>query len=226
MQATLLFSLRQALLSPFAPAFTPVGFHAFVVWITGLALHVEEHTITQSLIALGLPERWKEQENCAEVGHWNQELVEWGLADLLEETPGRLCYGYRVQAIDDSKVHRSGNHVWGACTFHEYTARCPKRAQTVRAHNGVVLGALLHNPDAPAWFLPVGGRLYFRHSQLPSEPDQEPFRTKNDLAVELLQQQAEFQAGKHLAVFDGPSPWATWSGRWHVRSRDRRVSSS
>ena len=51
----------------------------------GVALNVEEHTITQSLIALGLHDRWKELENFAEVGHWNQELVEWTLADLLEE---------------------------------------------------------------------------------------------------------------------------------------------
>jgi hypothetical protein len=203
MQATLLWSLWQALLAPFAPAFTPGGFRSFVVWVTGLALNVEEHTLTQSLIALGLHERWKGLENFAEVGHWNQELVEWGLADLLEEAPGRLWYGYRVHALDDSKVHRSSKRVWGTCTFHEYTARCPNRAQTVRAHNWVVLGDLLHNPDAPAWFLPLGGRLYFRQSQLPTDPDPEPFRTKNELAVELLQQQAEFHAGKHLAVFDG-----------------------
>jgi hypothetical protein len=203
MQATLLWSLWQALLAPFALAFTPGGFRRFVVWITGLALNVEEHTITQSLIALDLHERWKEQENFAEIGHWNQELVEAALADLLEQVPGRLWHGYRVHAIDDSKVHRSSKNVWGTCTFHEYTARCPNRAQTVRAHNWVVLGDLLHNPDAPAWFLPLGGRLYFRKSQLPTAPEPEPFRTKNELAVELLQQQAEFQAGKHLAVFDG-----------------------
>jgi hypothetical protein len=202
-QATLLWSLWQALLAPFAPAFTPGGFRSFVVWITGLALNVEEHTITQSLIGLGLHDRWKQQENFAEVGHWNQELVEWGLAELLEEAPGRFWHGYRVHALDDSKVHRCSKHVWGTCTFHEYTARCPNRAATVRAHNWVVLGGLLHNPDAPAWFLPLTGRLYFRRSQLPTAPDLEVFRTKNELAVEMLRQQADIYAGKHLAVFDG-----------------------
>jgi hypothetical protein len=202
-QATLLWSLWQALLAPFAPAFTPGGFRSFAVWATGLALNVEEHTITQSLLALGLHQRWKQLENFAEVGHWDQELVEWGLADLLEEAPGRLWYGYRVHALDDSKVHRSSRDVWGTCTFHEYTARCPNRAQTVRAHNWVVLGGLLRNDGGPAWFLPVGGRLYFRQSQLPTEPEPEPFRTKNELAVAMLQQQAAFHPGKHLAVFDG-----------------------
>lgn len=203
MQATLLWSLWQGLLAPFAPAFTDGGFRRFVVWITGLALNVEEHTITQSLITLGLHERWKEVENFAELGHWNQELVEWTLADLFEQAPGRFWYGYRVHAGDDSKVHRSSKIVWGTCTFHEYSARCPNRAQTVRAHNWVVLGDLLRNEDAPAWFLPLTGRLYFRKSQLPTEPDVEEFRTKNDLLVDLVRQQAAFYPGKHLALFDG-----------------------
>jgi hypothetical protein len=203
MHATLLWSLWQGLLAPFADAFTRGGFRRFVVWITGLALNVEEHTITQSLIALGLQERWKELENFAEIGHWNQELVEWALVNLLEDAPGRLWHGYRVHGIDDSKSHRTSKYVWGTCTFHEPGARCPNRAATVRAHNWVVLGSLLHNPDAPAWFLPVTGRLYFRKSQLPTEPDPEEFHTKNELAVEMVRQQLEYRSGAHLAVFDG-----------------------
>jgi hypothetical protein len=203
MQATLLWSLWQALLAPFARAFTPGGFRRFVVWITGLALNVEEHTITQCLIALGLADRWKELENFAELGHWNQELVEWTLAELLQDLPGRLWYGYRVHAIDDSKVHRCSKQVWGSCTFHEPSARCPNRAQTVRAHNWVVLGDLLRNDNAPAWYLPLTGRLYFRRSQLPDYPDSEEFHTKNELAVDLLWQQLQYQPGAHLAVFDG-----------------------
>src|SRR3954469_9490414 len=41
---------------------------------------------------------------------------------LLGEAPGRTWHGSRVSAIDDTKVHPSGQHVWGTCTFHEYTA--------------------------------------------------------------------------------------------------------
>ena len=104
-------------------------------------------------------------------------------------------------------MHRSGAHVWGTCTFHEYTARCPNRAATVRAHNWVVCGALLHHPDQPAWFLPLSGRLYFRKSQLPARSGaagpKEAFRTKCELAVELLREQARVIGGLHLGVFDG-----------------------
>jgi hypothetical protein len=132
---------------------------------------------------------------------WDQDTVERAAAALLDAAPGRLWYGYRVWAGDDSKVHRSSNKVWGTCTFHEYTARCPNRAGTVRAHNWVVVGALLPRPSQPAWFLPHTGRLYFRKSQL---PEGETFRTKCELLVELLRREADgVPDGFHLGVFDG-----------------------
>ncbi len=127
-----------------------------------------------------------------------------GDAAFKTAAPGRTWHGYIASAVDDTKVHRSSPHVWGTCTFHEYTARCPNRAGTVRAHNWVVLDALLHEPGKPGWFLPISGRLYFRASQLPAGPGGPlTFRTKCELAVELLREQARITGGKHLGVFDG-----------------------
>jgi hypothetical protein len=200
MEGTQLWTHWQALLEPFADAFTYPGFQRFQEWITGLVLNVEEHTITQSLIGLGRPGDWKALESFAEYGAWNQQTVERVTAELLDLAPGRQGYGYRVWGIDDTKVHRSSATVWGTCTFHEYTARCPNRATTVRAHNWVVIGALLRRDQQPAWFLPHTGRLYFRASQLPAG---ETFQTKCQLLVELVRQEATAIPGKHLAVFDG-----------------------
>jgi hypothetical protein len=200
MQATQLWSHWQELLRPCAVAFTPRGFQLFTEWLTGLALNVEEHTITQSLVGLDRPQDWKALESFAEYGSWDQPALEHAAAGLIEQVPERLWYGYRVWAGDDTKVHRCSKNVWGTCTFHEYTARCPNRAGTVRAHNWVVLGALLPRPDQPAWFLPQAGRLYFRKAQL---PDGEAFRTKCQLLVELLRAEAAHVAGRHLGVFDG-----------------------
>src|SRR5262249_42521241 len=122
----------------------------------------------------------------------------------IKDAPGRIWHGYYVSAVDDTKVHRSGSHVWGTCTFHEYTARCPNRAGTVRAHNWVVLGAVLHEPGKPGWFLPIAGRLYFRQSQLPARPGGTwGSRTKWELAVELFREQARSRPGKHLGLIDG-----------------------
>jgi DDE superfamily endonuclease len=195
------------LLQRFARGFSRPGYRRFAEWITAMAINVEEHTVTQSALAVERPFDWKAMESFAEYGAWHPDRVTRSLTGLVETAPGRLCYGYHVSALDDTKVHRSGPHVWGTCTFHEYTARCPNRATTVRAHNWVVLGALLHQPAKPAWFLPISGQLYFRKSQLPERPGQpgrtEPFHTKCELAVDLFREQARLIKGLHLAVFDG-----------------------
>ena len=206
-QVTLPWSLWLGLLQPFAWAFTRPGHRRFVEWITALALNVEEHTITQSVAAIARQADWRAMERFAEDGRWDAAAVTRNLARLIEQAPGCLWYGYHVSAGDDAKVHRSDEPVWGTCTFHEDTARCPDRAATVRAPNWVVLGALLHHPDQPAWFLPVSGRLYFRKSQLPARSGatgtKEAFRTKCELAVELIREQARIIGGRHLAVCDG-----------------------
>ena len=209
MQATLLWSLWQSLLDSFQPAFSPRGWQRFGQWTTGIVLNVEEHTITQSLTALDRPQDWKALESFAELGAWRQDLLAQHFAQLLDAAPGSLWHGYRVSALDDTKVHRNSPNVWGTCTFHEYTARCPNRATTVRAHNWVVLGRLLEYPDHPAWFLPHTGRLYFRKSQLPTQPIVETFHTKCELAVALLQEHAACVPGPHLAVFDGGFAFAS-----------------
>ena len=158
-QATLLWSLWQRLLQPFASTFTRPGHRRFVEWVTALVLDVEEHTITQSVVAIERLNDWKAMESFAEYGAWRADAVTRCLTDLIDKSPGRTWHGYRISAVDDTKVHRSGEHVRGTCTFHEYTARCPNRATTVRAHDWVALGALLEDDGKPAWYLPVSGRL-------------------------------------------------------------------
>src|SRR5437868_1035609 len=49
MEGKRLCDLWQALLRPFAWCFTTPGWRRFAEWVTGLALNVEEHTITQSV---------------------------------------------------------------------------------------------------------------------------------------------------------------------------------
>jgi DDE superfamily endonuclease len=205
--ATHLWSTWQGLLGSFAWAFTRRGFRRFAEWVTAMVLNVEEHTVTQSVLALDRPGDWKALESFAEYGAWHADYITCNLTRLLERAPGRAWHGFRVSAVDDTKIHRGDPHVWGTCTFHEYTARCPNRATTVRAHNWVALGALLEDPGKPARYLPITGRLYFRASQLPprqgmSGPAVE-FRTKCELAVELIRQQARLARGEHLAIFDG-----------------------
>jgi len=127
-QVTLLWSLWPRLPQPFAGAFTRPGHRRFVAWVTALALNVEEHTVTQSVIAIERVADWRALERFVAYGRWDAVAVTRNLARLVETAPGRIWHGYHVTAVDDTKVHRSGAHVWGTCTFHESTARCPNRA--------------------------------------------------------------------------------------------------
>ena len=110
-EAKLTWSIWQALLNAFAWAFTRRGFHHFAEWITAMAINVEEHTITQSVLALEQPAAWKALESFAENGSWHQDRVTWALTHLIATAPGRIWHGYRVSAVDDTKVHHSSPHV-------------------------------------------------------------------------------------------------------------------
>jgi hypothetical protein len=206
MNATRLWLIWQAMvLMPMAQGMTPRGKQRFVEWATGLALNVEEHTITQSLIGLNRAHDWKALESFAEYGSFDLRFVQYNMARQVDKAFNRLWFDYHVWAGDDTKVHRNSPDVWGTCTFREYSARCPNRASTVRAHNWVVTGALMPISDQPALFLPITGQLYFRESQLPL-PEKGPpivFRTKCVMLVEQLRHHAKACPGKNLGVFDG-----------------------
>jgi DDE superfamily endonuclease len=195
-----LWSLWLSLALDFAVGFTRPGRLRFVEWATSLALNVEEHTITQSLVGIDRTQDWKALESFAEYGSWDLDWLQRRCGQMVARLPHAKWHGYHVWAGDDTKVHRNSPDVWGTCTFHEHSARYPNRAETVRAHNWVVLGGLVPTPDQPPTFLPVAGRLYFRQTQLPAG---ETFRTKNELLVETLRQQTKSVEGPHLAVFDG-----------------------
>jgi hypothetical protein len=65
-QAQLFCAVWQALLLRFAWICTHPGYRRFVQWITALALSIEQHTITGSVLALDRPEDWKSLEHFAE----------------------------------------------------------------------------------------------------------------------------------------------------------------
>jgi len=199
-----LWSIWQSLLSEFKPQFTRGGWVRFVDWVTGMVLCDEEHTVTQILTSVGLESRWRNLEAFAEYGSWNRAAVERQLLRSVGQACEGRWGGYRVAAIDDTKEHRTSPDVWGTCTFHESSARSPNRAETVRAHNWVVLGGLL--PGKPWTYLPCASRLYFRKSQVPVG---ETFTTKTQHAVAMLREIDDESESPILAAFDGAYAMAT-----------------
>src|SRR5215471_8889874 len=115
MQGKALWSLWQELVLGCALGFTRVGRLRFLEWVTGLALNVEEHTITQSLLGLGRPQDWKALESFAEYGSWGLPSLEEGTARLVLQAKESLWHGYHVWAGDDTKVLRHSKEVWGSC---------------------------------------------------------------------------------------------------------------
>ena len=203
MHATTLWSVWLPLLLCFRTAFTGPGHRRFVQWATGLVLTLDDHTLTQALLSIDQPDDWKALEDFVAHGFWDRDTLEQLLAQRLGQLPNRVWHGYHVSAGDDTKIHRNSKNVWGTCTFHEYSARCPNRASTVRAHNWVVVGTLVPHDGQPWTYLPQTARLYCRDSQLPQQPQQEVFQTKDQLLLEQFRQQARVIGGKHLAAFDG-----------------------
>ena len=199
------WSWWQSLLANFGSVFTRPGWVRFVQWGTGMVLCGEEHTITQILVSLALESRWRAMEHFAEScpeprrdGAWDRVAVERRTIELIEHEGPARWGRYHPVAVDDTKLHRASEAVWGTCTFHESAARSPNRAETVRAHNWVVMGDLL--PGRPWTFLAHSGRLYLRKSPL---PEGEVFRTKTAWAVEMLRQVDTESEAPVLGVCDG-----------------------
>ena len=73
-----LWSIWQALLSAFAWAFTRPSFRRFAEWVTAMAINGEEHTITQSVLALERPAEELSKNNlndCVALRHASCTLV-------------------------------------------------------------------------------------------------------------------------------------------------------
>lgn len=190
------------MLGEFAPCFTKPGQRRFGALLTGGLLCERRPLVTEIVTALGLESQWRAVESFIEYGSWPAGQVEEVLARMA--APSGRWQGRQLWAVDDLKVLKSGKKIWGACSFHEYTSRCSNRPETVWAHNWVICGALKAGPEGA--FLPVGARLYMRESQLPAG---ENFRTKPQLAVELLRNCAQSSEGPHLAIFDGGNAVST-----------------
>lgn len=187
----------QEILAPYRGCFTEPGFVRFAEWVVGMLVNQEEHTITQALTTMGRESDWTALEAFAERGAWDEKTVEAATVHLARSA-APLWHGYRLAAGDDTKVHRTSKHVWGVNTFYEYSARCPNRATTVRAHNWVAVGLLA--PGQPWTYLPAMGRLYFRRGQVPRG---ERFATKMVLAEEMLRALRKWLGEALLAALDG-----------------------
>ncbi len=196
-----LWSIWQRLLSWFGGVFTRPGWVRFAQWVSGIVLCDEDHTITQEVRSLDLIPQWRNLEHFAEYGSFDERAVEGALMGLVEQEHPCRFGRYHPAAVDDTKEMRSSLGVWGVCTFKHVSSRNPKHPKLVMAHNWVLMGDLAPGAGSEPWtYLPTASRLYMRKGQLPAG---ETFRTKNELAVEMLRQLDGVSKAPVLGVFDG-----------------------
>jgi hypothetical protein len=196
-----LWSIWQRLLAWFGAVFTRPGWVRFAQWISGTVLCDEEHTITQEVTCLGMIEQWRNLERFAEYGAVDERAVEEATMRLVEQEHPCRFGRYHPAAVDDTKEMRSSDKAWGVCTFKHVSSRNPKHPKLVMAHNWVIMGDLAPGNGAEPWtYLPTASRLYMREKQLPAG---ETFRTKNELAAEMLRQLDQASAAPVLGIFDG-----------------------
>ena len=189
-EATPLGEGWHALLRALATVFTRPGWVRVVPWVTGMVRCWEAHTSTPRLTALGLAARWRVLAHVAAEGAWARDAVARQTRRLI--APERPVRWGREQpgAWDETTGHRPRATVWGPCTVPEARARRPNRAETVRAHHGVVLGDVV--PGTPWGYLPHAARLDGRQNQGPAGETVQPTTA---WAVELWRQaEAESRA--------------------------------
>ena len=206
MKATRLWSLWQAILLSLALGFTQRGKQRFVEWVTALALNVEEHTITQSLVGLDRAGDWKALESFAEYGAWDLRL----LADGPCLTASTACptasgtattSGPATTPRSIAPAPTSGAPAPSTST--------PPAAPTAPPPSGPTTGSswvpCCPRPASPPCSCPSPGSCTSARRSCPTTQKGPPiaFRTKCELVVELVRQHAKACPGKHLGVFDG-----------------------
>ncbi len=172
--------------SALATALDPRSAPRLARLLLGALLAGGRRTVTAWIRAAGLSDVFRPCYTALAAAGRRADLV---AARLALDVVKRLAAGAPrlVLALDDTPTPRYGPKVQGA-GIHHNPAPGPAASAFVYGHVWVVLALLLPHPAWGAIALPLLARLYVRHKDLPAVPaaDRPPFRTKLELAAELL----------------------------------------
>jgi len=149
------------MLQRFAWAFSCRGYRRFAEWMTAMATNVEEHTVTQSVLALHGPFDWKAMESFAEYGAWHTDRVTRSLVNLVETAPGRLWHGYRVSALWTVVPHHTSK-LWSGPTAS--SARSRRRGYQGGAQAAMIVQLIGETTDYPAFVYLADAIICFRRA--------------------------------------------------------------
>lgn len=172
--------------SRLASALDPRSAPRLALLFLGAVLARGRRTVTSWIRAAGLSAEFRPCYTTVSAAGKRADLIAahlaHGVVKPLVAGAARLTF-----ALDDTPTARYGRHVQGAGVHHN---PCPGPAGSpfVYGHVWVVLGLLAAHPAWGVIALPLLARLYVRRKNLGSidPPHRPPFRTKLELAVELV----------------------------------------
>ena len=158
-----------------------------LAWLlVGAVLAAGRRTVTSWIRAVGLSGEFRPCYTTVAAAGRQADALAARLAHAvvkpLVASAARLTF-----ALDDTPTERYGRHVQGAGVHHNPSPG-PAGSPFVYGHVWVVLGLLAAHPAWGVVALPLLARLYVRAVDLPRllSKDRPPFRTKLELAVELM----------------------------------------
>lgn len=182
------------LLQPFRDAMTAPTFSSLLAVLAGWVL-CRRHTVTGALAACGAAAGGKHYSTYHRVfsaARWSLDAVGLGVLSLAAGA-ARACGAgeYVFLVVDDTLCRRRGRRMFGVGMHYDaaLTGRRLSNANASlksRGHCWVVLGVVVCFPFRPGfrYCLPVLFRLY--HNTRSAARHRRPYRTKVELAVELL----------------------------------------
>ncbi len=158
------------------------------ILVAGMFLADDRRTASSWFVAAGVQDDWDRFYDClASIGRQSQKLATALLTLVVRKfDPG--AEGRVLLGVDDSPTQRYGRQVEGA-GVHRHPTPGPADGDWLYGHNWVTLAWLARHPQWGVIALALRSLLYVREIDVPKLDAKRgwKFRTKHELAVELLQ---------------------------------------
>ena len=177
---------------------TPV-FSTFLILLTGW-IFAPRRTVTGMMIAAGVAGQRHHAafHRVFSAARWALDplgLIVFGLLKAL------LPEGTVQLSIDDTEAHKRGLKVYGVGMHHDPQLSTRKKPVLTWGHNWVILAVVVRLPFCPerVFSLPILFRLYLNHDA--ATRARRSYRTRPELAVELLQLLCSAHPALHFHLF-------------------------
>jgi hypothetical protein len=176
-----------------APSFTN-----FLTLLTGWVF-ASRRTVTGMIVAAGAVGKKHHSafHRLFAAARWSRDAVGLGVLELLGPSLGT---GTVLLAVDDTLARKRGLKIFGVGMHHDPLLSSRKKAITNWGHSWVVLGVIVTFPLWPnrPFCLPILFRLYL--NQKAAAKHRWVYRTRPELAVELLRLVCRWQPSRHFHV--------------------------